>query len=150
MISILKKSALLLLAGSAFFVGCAERMADDAAISSMPVNNTQASRPAGELPGVTFAQEEVDLGRIPQGKPVTHTFTFSNSGKSNLVIQSVEPSCGCTAADFSRDPLAPGESGFVKAVFNAAEVGVFNKSITFRSNASPATRILVLKGEVVE
>jgi hypothetical protein len=91
-----------------------------------------------------------DFGKIEQGKPVIHEFTFTNSGSTPLVISNVKGSCGCTVTDYTKDPVAPGKTGVVKATFNAAAIGAFNKSIRVTANVEGATETLFIKGEVVK
>jgi hypothetical protein len=91
-----------------------------------------------------------DFGKIKKDKPVTHEFTFTNSGKDALVVASVQASCGCTVAQYSKDPIAPGGDGFVKATYNAAKTGVFTKTITVNANTAEGVVILTIKGEVIE
>ena len=49
-----------------------------------------------------------DFGEIPTGNPVTHKFTFTNTGDIPLVISSAKASCGCTVADYTKEAIAPG------------------------------------------
>jgi hypothetical protein len=91
-----------------------------------------------------------DFGKIDQGKPVVHEFTFTNAGSTPLVISNVKGSCGCTVTDYTKEPVAPGKSGVVKATFNAAAVGAFNKSIRVTANVEGATETLFIKGEVAK
>ena len=89
-----------------------------------------------------------DFGKIKQGVPVTHEFKFTNKGKVPLLIANAQPSCGCTTPDWTRQPIAPGEKGFIKATFNAASAGAFNKSVTVTANVETGTVMLMIKGEV--
>jgi hypothetical protein len=91
-----------------------------------------------------------NFGKIDQGKPVTHEFVFTNTGSTPLVISNVRGSCGCTVTKYSKDPIAPGKTGMVKATFNAAAVGAFNKSIRVTANVEGANETLFIKGEVVK
>lgn len=90
-----------------------------------------------------------DFGNIPMGKPVSHVFEFTNSSSEPLVITAVKASCGCTIAEYSKDPIAPGASGHIKASFDAEKLGTFVKTISIQSNANEAP-ILTLKGIVVK
>jgi len=60
----------------------------------------------------------------------------------------VSASCGCTQPEWSKEPIKKGEKGYVKATYNAASPGVFNKTVTVVSNAKRGTVVLTLKGEV--
>lgn len=89
-----------------------------------------------------------DFGKIKLNVPVTHEFYFTNTGRAPLIISSVKASCGCTVAEYSKEPIAPGQRGFVKATYNAAKSGVFNKTITVNVNTEDMPVQLYIKGEV--
>lgn len=89
-----------------------------------------------------------NFGKIDQGKPVSVEFTFKNTGKIPLVISNVKGSCGCTVTNYTKEPIAPGKSGNVKATFNAAAMGAFNKSVRVTANVEGGIETLFIKGEV--
>ena len=89
-----------------------------------------------------------DFGKITQGTPVETTFEFKNTGENPLVLSNVKAACGCTATEYTKEPVQPGESGFVKGVFNAQAEGVFNKTITVTTNTAEKATVLTIKGEV--
>ena len=103
-----------------------------------------------ETPDFLWIVTTYDFGKIKLNKPATHEFRFTNSGDTPLVISSVQASCGCTVTDYSKDPIAPGAEGYVKATYNAAKVGVFSKTVTVNANADDSVVQLTIKGEVVE
>ena len=111
-------------------------------------------KPAATLPAddaaFSWKATSFDFGKIKKDKPVTHEFTFTNSGKESLVVTSVQASCGCTVAQYSKDPIQPGGDGFVKATYNAAKTGVFTKTVTVNANTAEGVVILTIKGEVIE
>ncbi len=104
--------------------------------------------PKADLAVFGTASLNHDFGKIKQGVPVTHEFKFTNNGKVTMVITNVAPSCGCTTPDWTREPIAPGGQGFIKATYNAASPGAFNKSVTVTSNIENGFVQLFIKGEV--
>lgn len=98
-----------------------------------------------------FAWKETthDFGKIAQGKPATADFKFKNVGDVPLVISNVQGSCGCTVTDYTKEAVAPGKEGVVKATYNAARTGVFSKTVTVTANVEGGTEVLTIKGEVV-
>lgn len=98
---------------------------------------------------LTIKEFRYDFGRIPLGKPVTHTFEVFNTGKEPLQIENVHASCGCTTPEWSQDPIAPGASKKIKVGYNAAVNGAFEKTITVFYN-SGKMKVLYIKGEVWE
>lgn len=97
---------------------------------------------------VSWVKESHDFGIIPQGKPVSVDFTFTNEGDEPLLVADVVASCGCTASEYSKETIAPGKSSKIKATYNAASVGAFNKSITVNFSDAAAKKILNIKGTV--
>lgn len=91
-------------------------------------------------PNITFEQDKVKLDPITEGEAVEVVFKYTNTGKSNLILSAVEPTCGCTVADeggWSKEPLAPGESDKIRVVYNSEGrgTGEVTKSVVIRSNA---------------
>ncbi|NJN41630.1 MAG: DUF1573 domain-containing protein [Flammeovirgaceae bacterium] len=91
-----------------------------------------------------------DFGKIKQNVPVTHEFTFENKGKTPLIITNVQASCGCTTPAWTKDPVPPGGSGFIKATYNAASMGSFNKTVTVTANVETGYVTLSIRGEVTD
>jgi hypothetical protein len=89
-----------------------------------------------------------DFGKVKQGTPVTHEFKFTNTGKVPLVITNVQASCGCTTPAWTKEPVMPGGQGFIKATYNAASAGAFNKTVTVTANIETGFIQLTIKGEV--
>jgi hypothetical protein len=90
---------------------------------------------------ISFKEDKYDFGKIKEADgPVSHVFEFTNTGSSPLVLQSVQPTCGCTTPEWSKEPVKPGAKGFVKATFNpTGRPGSFDKAINITSNAGPAS-----------
>lgn len=99
---------------------------------------------------ITFSETEKDLGKIQHQQPVEVAFEFTNNGSDPLQITEVKTSCGCTASDWPKQAVAPGEKATIKATYNAAALGAFTKTVTVFSNAEQATTVLKLKGEVIK
>lgn len=98
---------------------------------------------------ITWKSEIIDLGEIPQGKPKPVEFEFKNTGKTDVVITNVKASCGCTATDYTKTPIKPGESAKVTATYNAANKGAFSKTVTVTTSAEDAPKVLSFKGTVI-
>jgi hypothetical protein len=91
-----------------------------------------------------------DFGKIKVNSPVMHEFTFTNTGDVPLVISSVQASCGCTVANYTKDPIPAGAEGVVKATYNAATLGKFTKTVTVNANTEDGVVVLTITGEVVQ
>ena len=97
---------------------------------------------------LVWKSEEVDLGKIPQGKPVTVKFEFTNKGNEAIIISSVVTSCGCTVADYTKKPIAANETSTITATYNASTPGAFTKAITV-TFANNEIKVLNIKGTVI-
>lgn len=108
-----------------------------------------SSAAAGAQSAISFATDKHDFGAIPQGIPVTYSFTFTNTGKETLLITGANGSCGCTVAEYTREPVAPGAKGTVKVNYNAAALGVINRTVTVTTNSATTPSVtLTIGGEV--
>lgn len=97
-------------------------------------------------PAITFEESTFDFGDINQGDKVEHIFNFENTGDAPLVITNVQTTCGCTATDWKREPILPGETSTIKVNFNSAgKMGRQNKVITIVSNSvAPLNQIKIV------
>jgi len=111
--------------------------------------SAMAQDAAKSVASISWTSTTIDFGKIEQGKPVVAEFTFSNPSMVPLLISSVKPSCGCTVADYPKEPIQPGKSGKISVTYNAAASGFFQKSIIVTTNATEGNASLVIKGEVV-
>ena len=98
---------------------------------------------------IVWKAELIDVGQIPQGTPKAIVYEFKNTGKTTVVITNVQGSCGCTATDYTKEPILPGKSAKVTATYNAANKGGFTKTVTVTTSAETTPKILTLKGTVI-
>lgn len=95
-------------------------------------------------PKIECDQPKYDFGTSLNDQTIEHVFTLRNAGDEELVIQNVQPSCGCTLAELGDKNLAPGESTTVKARLDLTNrLGRQDKHISVFSN-DPETRTLNL------
>ena len=101
---------------------------------------------------IKWDEEMHDFGDIEKGKPVTYEFSFVNTTKETILITSVRPACGCTAANYTKTPVKPGEKGMVAATFNAAAPAAFQKTVTVMTNEGgvESVKTLSFKGKVID
>jgi hypothetical protein len=106
-------------------------------------------------PVITFQTEVIDFGNVAQGSEAIRTFTFTNTGKSPLIISSIKGACGCTTfpESWPKDPIPPGGTATFKVKYDTSiRVGMFDKKIMVASNASNSVGGVVevkIKGNVI-
>ncbi|MFM2326429.1 MAG: hypothetical protein RIR31_631 [Bacteroidota bacterium] len=92
-----------------------------------------------------------NFGTITEGEKVEYSYRFKNTGTNPLVIFNATASCGCTVPEKPEKPILPGETGFIKVVFNSnGKRGHNEKDVNITSNANPAFPSLKLIGEIKE
>ena len=117
--------------------------------TDLVTNPKSAQNPSGKRAEITFEKTEFDFGKILQGEVVSYTFHFTNTGSAPLIITSVEKSCGCTASEFPRDPIAPGKTGDIKITYDSkGHHGFQSKMLIVNANTMPSSTTLRLKAEV--
>jgi len=101
-------------------------------------------------PKIHFAEPMYDFGKMQAGEPVKHTYVFTNTGDSLLILNSVQPQCGCTTAGQWTKEVAPGQAGSIPIQFNTtAYNGPVFKQVTVTCNVtSQPTLFLQLRGTV--
>jgi hypothetical protein len=120
--------------------------------TSAPTPATQPikeEKPDGPLPKFEFATMDHDFGTIKEGDVVEYTYSFKNTGEAPLIIQGAQGSCGCTVPDWTKQPIAPGATGYVKAKFDSkGKTNIQNKTVTVTANTWPKQTVLRFKAMV--
>lgn len=127
-----------------------EKQADTVDADDVTVTASARGKSRTDLPEIAFAEPEFDFGKITQGERVSHSFAFTNTGKSNLIVTGASASCGCTVPGWPKEPIAPGGKGQIDVVFNSeGKSGYQEKTITVVTNCEPSTRIIRIKAIIV-
>ncbi len=102
-------------------------------------------------PKIQFTNLEFDFGNITMGEKVSHRFPFKNIGKGDLKIENVISSCGCTVANYDKNPISPNNEGFIEVEFNSDGYrGLQIKQIEVYSNCDSSKTVLKLWAKVTE
>ena len=115
---------------------------------------------------IAFAQKDTTPAKISFPDGITHdfgdfsesnatqkcTFTFKNVGGQPLVINQAVASCGCTIPEYTKAPIAPGETGKISVTYNGKGKfpGHFKKTITVRTNGAVEMTRLYITGNMTE
>ena len=97
-----------------------------------------------------FSTDTYDLGKMKQNVPATATFTVTNVSKEPLIIEAANPTCGCTISDYTKAPIAPGQTGTIKATYNASGSGSIHKTLTVKFSGVDEIKSINLAGEVLD
>jgi len=103
-----------------------------------------------KLPEFDFSVKEYNFGTIIQGEKVAYTFIFENTGGSELIINNVKASCGCTTPKWTKKPIAPGDEGEIEVIFDShGRRGEQKKSVKVFANTQPNTKELRISCNIV-
>ena len=106
---------------------------------------------AQELKSVTFEEPTHEFGTIKEVDGLAEfEFVFKNTGTDPVKVLNVRASCGCTTPAWTREEVAPGETGFIKASYNPKNrPGPFHKTLTVTTTSvQHNTIILRINGQV--
>lgn len=92
----------------------------------------------------------LDFGSFDWQQAQSSTFFLQNTGKNPLIVQDITTSCGCTTVEYSKEPVAAGESLEIKAIYKADHPEYFNKTITIYCNAVASPLQLKIQGNAKE
>ncbi|KFF25153.1 DUF1573 domain-containing protein [Chryseobacterium vrystaatense] len=100
----------------------ATNLAPTDAVAAPVSAETTAAAPVSNQPltSVALSENNFDFGNIKKGDKVEHVYEITNTGKNPLVISEVKPGCGCTAPDFTKDPILPGKKGKITLHFDSS------------------------------
>jgi Protein of unknown function (DUF1573) len=135
-------------AALSFLISCdvkrKDRIADDSNVDS-----TKKANAVSQPTTVQLIDSVFDFGTITEGEKVEFSYRFKNTGTTPLMIFSASASCGCTVPEKPEKPVLPGETGFIKVVFNSSgKPGQNHKDVTVVANTTPSFPVLKLTGEV--
>jgi hypothetical protein len=116
---------------------------------TMNNNATPDGSNGDNMPEITFEEEDHDFGTIEQGEKIDFNIKFTNTGKSDLLINNCQSSCGCTVPNWPRDPIRPGQSGYIEVRFDSEDKREnVTKEVTISTNCNPAVRKIKFHGYV--
>ena len=97
---------------------------------------------------VELPEAEKDFGTIPLNEKREHVFKLVNTGNKPLVVYDVTTSCGCTKAEYGKEPVRPGDALDLKVIYNAEDKGRFRKSLRVYCNVEESPLKLTVVGTV--
>lgn len=103
-----------------------------------------------KLPEIFFERTQWDFGDLQPGAAAECLFQFRNTGAADLVISTVETSCGCTTPDWSQAPVPPGGRGVIKVRMATEDfAGQRTETVTVLSNAAQGKVTLTITANIL-
>ncbi len=115
---------------SVIIMSCGNESSSSSANDATRIGNTSK-----QTTSIQWIDSAKNFGRINEGQKLAVSFRFKNTGDKPLVIQSVQPSCGCTVADYPKEPISPGSEGEITGEFDShGREGLQHKELTVLAN----------------
>ncbi|MEG0761990.1 Protein of unknown function [Chryseobacterium piscicola] len=94
--------------------------AQDSIAPMVSGESTPATASSSPITTIALSESNFDFGKIKKGDKVSHVYEITNMGKNPLVISEVKPGCGCTAPEFTKEPILPGKKGKITLSFDSS------------------------------
>lgn len=109
--------------------------------------------PVGPTTTIEFEENSYNFGEVMDGAKVEHVYKFKNTGNEPLVISNAKGSCGCTAPNWPKEPIPPGETGEILVRYDSKGKGrvggrTETKYVTVTANTTPADTRITITGKV--
>ncbi|WP_449400623.1 DUF1573 domain-containing protein [Chryseobacterium wanjuense] len=95
-------------------------VAGDSTATTVSAETPAALASNQPLTTIALSENNFDFGNIKKGDKVEHVYEITNTGTNPLVISEVKPGCGCTAPDFTKEPIMPGKKGKITLHFDSS------------------------------
>jgi hypothetical protein len=116
-----------------------------------PVYSQDGTATTEGAPVATLPESVYDFGLVEEETGfASHVFQVKNTGNAPLLITHVQSSCGCTEPQWTKEPIAPGQTGNVEITFDPVNrPGPFRKNVTIFTNDKKSRLRVTIKGDVV-
>ena len=128
----------------------------DSTVAALPVNpqadstvDLAKAAQSSPLTSIALSEADFDFGNIKKGDKVEHVFEITNTGKNPMIITTVKPACGCTAPEYTKEPIAPGKKGKITLSFDSTNfTGMVTKTAEVFANTEKAPIVLSFKANI--
>ena len=108
----------------------------------------KAETKKADTPKISWDKSKHVFGSIEHKKPVTAEFEFTNNSNAPVAVTKVGTTCGCTAANYPKEPVKPGEKAKIKLKYDAVSPGFFKKAAKIHFSDGSAKEVEI-EGKVV-
>lgn len=95
-------------------------------------------------------KSDYDFGTIKKGIKNEVVFSIKNTSNQPMILYQVSTSCGCTKAEWEKQPVKSGKTAKIRVEVTPDEVGYLSKSLDVYSNMNPSMLTLRITGTVEE
>lgn len=101
------------------------------------------------LTSLALSESQFDFGKIKKGETVEHVYEVTNTGTNPLIISQVKPGCGCTAPNYTKDPILPGQKGNITLKFDSSSFdGMVSKQAEVYANVEKTPIVITFSANI--
>ncbi|MBW8361976.1 MAG: DUF1573 domain-containing protein [Kaistella sp.] len=101
------------------------------------------------LTSLALSENQFDFGNIKKGETVEHVYEVTNTGTNPLIISQVKPGCGCTAPNYTKDPILPGQKGNITLKFDSSSFdGMVSKQAEVYANVEKTPIVITFSANI--
>ncbi len=102
-----------------------------------------------DFPKIKFSKLNYDFGILKKGDVISNYIIFKNDGKKDLIISNVKSSCGCTVAEWPKNPIPSNQYDSLLFKLNTSSLnGKISKNITIITNSKPNTKVITINAQI--
>lgn len=101
-------------------------------------------------PIIEFKSDHINLGTIQKDHPAQATFKLYNRGNADLLVQNIETDCGCSVADWNKDPIKSNDSTEITIHYTKNDLGHFQRIAYVYANVDDSPIVLIFRGKITE
>jgi len=108
------------------------------------------NNPHKKLTTIEVNNNLVKLGDVMHKKSISTSFQLTNTGENALIIEEVLADCHCTVPKWDLSSIKSGETTSLEVIYEAINLGYFQRSIKVSANTLNSPLILTIQGKVVQ
>jgi len=117
--SLFSKNSFVLLIVLSFLLSCQQAAKPEDKSKKIIAKSNEKSEGEQSYSKFAFTKEIHKFGVISEGEILVCEFYFRNVGDANLIIKTIESSCGCTAVKWKKEPIKVGEESKITVEFDS-------------------------------
>jgi hypothetical protein len=113
------------------------------------IKPTLTAAQLAQSPHLVLDKSVHDFGKMEAGQQPTARFTVKNTGKTPLVLGTLNAGCYCVGYKTPPAPIAPGQSATIDLLYTQRQLGQVSDVVTISSNDVSGDAKVTLKATIV-
>lgn len=147
----MKKIIFALALGVISLQSCKKEQNTETMVDEVSTTEEIQQTPTAPLTSLALSSNNHNFGDVKKGESVEHIYEVTNTGDNPLIISEVKPACGCTAPEYTKEPIMPGQKGKITLKFDSTNFeGMQHKQAQVFANVETSPILLTFTANVVQ